>query len=79
MKNVDRYWQDRYFSMLVNDKSMSGLANAFYPLWGLLRKFRMKNIEIWIEHFVTKVLMFIIVIFCCRLGAKEALAESPFI
>ncbi|GMN58511.1 hypothetical protein TIFTF001_027600 [Ficus carica] len=38
MKNADRYWQDRYFLMLVNDKSMGGLANAFYPLWGLLRK-----------------------------------------
>ncbi|GMN51013.1 hypothetical protein TIFTF001_020157 [Ficus carica] len=38
MMNADRYWNDRYFFMLVNDKSMGGLANAFYPLWGLLRK-----------------------------------------
>ncbi|GMN66535.1 hypothetical protein TIFTF001_035598 [Ficus carica] len=38
MKNTDRYWQDRYFFMLVNNKSIGGLANAFYPLWGLLRK-----------------------------------------
>ncbi|GMN69678.1 hypothetical protein TIFTF001_038725 [Ficus carica] len=33
MKNADRYWQDRYFFMHVNEKSMGGLANAFYPLW----------------------------------------------
>ncbi|GMN23072.1 hypothetical protein TIFTF001_040392 [Ficus carica] len=38
MKNADRYWQDRYFFMLVNKKSMGDLANAFYPLWGTLRK-----------------------------------------
>ncbi|GMN70143.1 hypothetical protein TIFTF001_039187 [Ficus carica] len=38
MKNVDRYWQDRYFFIHVNKKSMGDLANAFYPLWGTLRK-----------------------------------------
>ncbi|GMN65285.1 hypothetical protein TIFTF001_034362 [Ficus carica] len=38
MKNADRYWQDHYFFMHVNEKSMGGLANAFYPLWGTLRK-----------------------------------------
>ncbi|GMN59034.1 hypothetical protein TIFTF001_028124 [Ficus carica] len=38
MKNADRYWQDRYFFMHVNTKSMGDLANAFYPLWGSLRK-----------------------------------------
>ncbi|GMN33996.1 hypothetical protein TIFTF001_041983 [Ficus carica] len=38
MKNADRYWQDRYFFMHVNEKSMGDLANAFYPLWGTLRK-----------------------------------------
>ncbi|GMN69670.1 hypothetical protein TIFTF001_038714 [Ficus carica] len=38
MKNADRYWQDRYFFMLVNKKSMGDLANDFYPLWGTLRK-----------------------------------------
>ncbi|GMN64825.1 hypothetical protein TIFTF001_033886 [Ficus carica] len=38
MKNADRYWQDRYFFMHVNKKSMGNLANAFYPLWGTLRK-----------------------------------------
>ncbi|GMN64156.1 hypothetical protein TIFTF001_033227 [Ficus carica] len=38
MKNADRYWQDRYFFMHVNNKSMGDLANAFYPLWGTLRK-----------------------------------------
>ncbi|GMN51350.1 hypothetical protein TIFTF001_020501 [Ficus carica] len=38
MKNTDRYWQDWYFFMLVNEKSLNALANAFYPLWGLLRK-----------------------------------------
>ncbi|GMN70506.1 hypothetical protein TIFTF001_039549 [Ficus carica] len=37
MKNADRYWQDHYFFMHVNEKSMGGLANAFYPLWGTLR------------------------------------------
>ena len=39
MKNADRYWQDRYFFMLVNECSMGALANAFYPLWGKLRKY----------------------------------------
>ncbi|GMN19697.1 hypothetical protein TIFTF001_042911 [Ficus carica] len=38
MKNADRYWQDRYFFMHVNTKSMGDLANAFYPLWGSLCK-----------------------------------------
>ncbi|GMN24812.1 hypothetical protein TIFTF001_043822 [Ficus carica] len=38
MKNADRYWQDRYFFMHVNNKSMGGLADTFYPLWGTLRK-----------------------------------------
>ncbi|GMN57655.1 hypothetical protein TIFTF001_026760 [Ficus carica] len=38
MKNADRYWQDHYFFIHVNEKSMGGLANAFYPLWGTLRK-----------------------------------------
>ncbi|GMN56291.1 hypothetical protein TIFTF001_025404 [Ficus carica] len=38
MKNANRYWQDHYFFMHVNEKSMGGLANAFYPLWGTLRK-----------------------------------------
>ncbi|GMN59217.1 hypothetical protein TIFTF001_028309 [Ficus carica] len=38
MKNADRYWQDRYFFMHVNEKSMGNLANAFYPLWGTLHK-----------------------------------------
>ncbi|GMN23845.1 hypothetical protein TIFTF001_049104 [Ficus carica] len=38
MKNADRYWQDRYFFMHVNEKSMGGLANTFYPLWGILHK-----------------------------------------
>ncbi|GMN45103.1 hypothetical protein TIFTF001_014285 [Ficus carica] len=38
MKNVDRYWQNRYFFMLVNEKSLGALANAFFPLWGYLSK-----------------------------------------
>ncbi|GMN21317.1 hypothetical protein TIFTF001_043295 [Ficus carica] len=38
MKNADRYRQDHYFFMHVNEKSMGGLANAFYPLWGTLCK-----------------------------------------
>ncbi|GMN48554.1 hypothetical protein TIFTF001_017719 [Ficus carica] len=38
MKNADRYWQNRYFFMLVNEKSLGALANAFYPLWGHLSK-----------------------------------------
>ncbi|GMN55578.1 hypothetical protein TIFTF001_024686 [Ficus carica] len=38
MNNADKYWQDHYFFMHVNEKSMGGLANAFYPLWGILRK-----------------------------------------
>ncbi|GMN27476.1 hypothetical protein TIFTF001_044127 [Ficus carica] len=38
MKNADRYWQDHYFFMHVNNKSMGDLANVFYPLWGTLRK-----------------------------------------
>ncbi|GMN69386.1 hypothetical protein TIFTF001_038436 [Ficus carica] len=38
MKNADRYWQDRYFFMHINKKSMGDLANAFYPLWGTLQK-----------------------------------------
>ena len=45
MKNADRYWQDRYFFMHVNEKSMGDLANAFYPLWGILRKCRTKSVE----------------------------------
>ncbi|GMN47463.1 hypothetical protein TIFTF001_016629 [Ficus carica] len=43
MKNADRYWQDRYFFMHVNKKSMGDLANAFYPLWGTLRKCNAPN------------------------------------
>ncbi|GMN19658.1 hypothetical protein TIFTF001_039862 [Ficus carica] len=38
MKNADRYWQDRYFFMHVNKKSMGILADAFNPFWGTLRK-----------------------------------------
>ncbi|GMN49255.1 hypothetical protein TIFTF001_018410 [Ficus carica] len=38
MKNADRYWQDHYFFMHVNKKSMGVLADAFNPLWGTLRK-----------------------------------------
>ncbi|GMN55830.1 hypothetical protein TIFTF001_024953 [Ficus carica] len=38
MKNAGRYWQDRYFFMHVNEKSMGNLANAFYRLWGTIRK-----------------------------------------
>ncbi|GMN32144.1 hypothetical protein TIFTF001_041684 [Ficus carica] len=38
MKNADRYWQDRYFFMHVNKKSMGVLADAFNPFWGTLRK-----------------------------------------
>ncbi|GMN61291.1 hypothetical protein TIFTF001_030442 [Ficus carica] len=38
MKNADRHWQDRYFFMLANEKSLGALANTFYPLWGLLSK-----------------------------------------
>ncbi|GMN26892.1 hypothetical protein TIFTF001_040943 [Ficus carica] len=34
MKNADRYWQDHYFFMHMNEKSMGGLANAFYPSQG---------------------------------------------
>ncbi|GMN22944.1 hypothetical protein TIFTF001_043604 [Ficus carica] len=37
MKNADRYWQDRYFFMHVNNKSMGVLADAFNLLWGTLR------------------------------------------
>ncbi|GMN25352.1 hypothetical protein TIFTF001_049211 [Ficus carica] len=37
-KNADRYWQDRYFFMHVNKKSMGVLADAFNPFWGTLRK-----------------------------------------
>lgn len=38
MKNADRYCQDHYFFMYVNEKSIERLANAFYPLWETLRK-----------------------------------------
>ncbi|GMN42181.1 hypothetical protein TIFTF001_011392 [Ficus carica] len=38
MKNADRYWQDHYFFMHVNKKSMGVLADAFNPFWGTLRK-----------------------------------------
>ncbi|GMN75008.1 hypothetical protein TIFTF001_052505, partial [Ficus carica] len=38
MKNADRYWQDRYFFMHVNKKSIGVLADAFNPFWGTLRK-----------------------------------------
>ncbi|GMN69161.1 hypothetical protein TIFTF001_038214 [Ficus carica] len=38
MKNADRYWKNRYFFMLVNEKSLGALANAFFPLWGHLSK-----------------------------------------
>ncbi|GMN65351.1 hypothetical protein TIFTF001_034416 [Ficus carica] len=38
MKNADRYWQDHYFFTHVNEKLMGDLANAFYPLWGILHK-----------------------------------------
>ncbi|GMN57869.1 hypothetical protein TIFTF001_026969 [Ficus carica] len=43
MKNADRYWQDRYFFMHVNNKSMGDLADAFYPLWGTLRNKELKK------------------------------------
>ncbi|GMN66446.1 hypothetical protein TIFTF001_035532 [Ficus carica] len=43
MKNADRYWQDHYFFMHVNEKSMGVLANAFYPLWGTLRNKELKK------------------------------------
>ena len=49
MKNADRYWQDRYFFMLVNERSMGALANAFYPLWGALRKCRTKNARVLVK------------------------------
>ena len=45
MKNADRYWQDRYFFMHVNERLMGVLANAFYPLWGTVRKYA-KNIRV---------------------------------
>ena len=54
MKNVDRYWQNQYFFMLVNEKSLGVLANAFYPLWGLLRKSQTKSIKIKILHMLLK-------------------------
>ncbi|GMN25683.1 hypothetical protein TIFTF001_043923 [Ficus carica] len=38
MKNADRYWQDRYFFMHINKKSMGVLADAFNPFWGTLCK-----------------------------------------
>ncbi|GMN66477.1 hypothetical protein TIFTF001_035568 [Ficus carica] len=38
MKNADRYWQDRYFFMHINKKSMGVLADAFNPFWGTLHK-----------------------------------------
>ncbi|GMN29173.1 hypothetical protein TIFTF001_044325 [Ficus carica] len=38
MKNADRYWQDRYFFMHINKKSMGVLADTFNPFWGTLRK-----------------------------------------
>ncbi|GMN70130.1 hypothetical protein TIFTF001_039175 [Ficus carica] len=38
MKNANRYWQDRYFFMHVNKKSMGVLADAFNPFWGTIRK-----------------------------------------
>ncbi|GMN22578.1 hypothetical protein TIFTF001_040290 [Ficus carica] len=38
MKNADRYWQDRYFFIHVNKKSMGVLADALNPFWGTLRK-----------------------------------------
>ncbi|GMN64099.1 hypothetical protein TIFTF001_033183 [Ficus carica] len=34
MMNAHRYWQDQYFYMLVNEKSLGALANALYTLWG---------------------------------------------
>ena len=33
IKNADRHWQDRYFFMHGNEKSMGGLANAL-PFMG---------------------------------------------
>ncbi|GMN48611.1 hypothetical protein TIFTF001_017775 [Ficus carica] len=48
MKNADRYWQDHYFFMHVNEKSMRGLANAFYPLWGSLRI--AKRVPHWVDR-----------------------------
>ncbi|GMN54014.1 hypothetical protein TIFTF001_023144 [Ficus carica] len=47
MKNADRYWQDRYFFMHVNNKSMGDLADAFYPLWGTLRI--PKRVPSWVD------------------------------
>ncbi|GMN63761.1 hypothetical protein TIFTF001_032837 [Ficus carica] len=38
MRNAGRYWQDRYFFMLVNEKSLGALVNTFFPLWGPFRK-----------------------------------------
>ncbi|GMN46098.1 hypothetical protein TIFTF001_015278 [Ficus carica] len=38
MMNANRYWQDRYFFMLVNEKSLGALVIAFYPPWGPLLK-----------------------------------------
>ncbi|GMN62008.1 hypothetical protein TIFTF001_031117 [Ficus carica] len=38
MKNIPyQLCWDHYFFMHVNEKSMGGLANAFYLLWGTLR------------------------------------------
>ncbi|GMN74977.1 hypothetical protein TIFTF001_052494 [Ficus carica] len=38
MRNADRYWQDQYFFMLVNEKLLGALVNAFFPLWSPFRK-----------------------------------------
>lgn len=47
MTNVDSYWQDRYFFMLVNAKSIGPLFSKYlyYPLWGKPRKCRMWSVE----------------------------------
>lgn len=45
MRNTDKYWQDQYFFMLVNEKSLGALVNMFFPLWGPFRKFQTKRIK----------------------------------
>ena len=63
MKNADRYWQDHYFFMHVNEKSVGGLANAFYSLWGILHKFQTKNVEhstkCWLLKFSCNLLFYV--------------------
>ena len=61
MVNADRYWQDRYFFMLVIKKSMGALANALYPLWsGPLCKSCIYNIESNVEHRAWKMMPFVL-------------------